>query len=121
MIKENQDMEKMVAYCGIVCSDCEALIATKNGDMKLKRELAEKWSKEFNSEIKPEDINCDGCLAVDGNHISYCYDCCIRKCGMEKGIENCGYCDKLDCESLNKFHEMAPEAKTKIDDIRKSR
>ena len=30
-------MEKMIARCGIICSDCGAFIATKTGDEKLRK------------------------------------------------------------------------------------
>jgi hypothetical protein len=113
-------MEKMVAYCGIICTECDAYLATQKNDLNLKKELAAKWSKEFNAEIKPEDINCDGCLSINGRHISYCFECGIRKCGIKRGLENCAYCGDLDCESLNKFHEMAPDAGKNIEEIRKN-
>lgn len=111
-------MGKIIAFCGIDCSECKALIATRKNDNILRREIAEEWSKMFGHEIKPEEINCIGCLTVDGPHINYCSFCEIRKCGIEKGVKNCAYCIDYKCEKLAKFHEQAPEAKNRLEDIR---
>jgi len=111
-------MGKMVAYCGLVCTDCEAFMVTQKNDTAKRKELAEAWSKQFGHEIKAEEINCDGCLSLDGRHISYCNVCDVRKCGMEKDVENCAYCIDYKCEKLEKFHEQAPKAKGNLEEIR---
>jgi len=111
-------MEKIIAFCGINCTDCEAFIATQKDDDARRRKVAAEWSKEFGHEIKPEEINCDGCLSIDGRHINYCNVCEIRKCGMEKEVENCAYCIDYECEKLEKFHEQAPKAKERLEEIR---
>jgi hypothetical protein len=108
---------KIIAFCGIDCSECKALIATRKNDNALRREIAEEWSKMFGHEIKPEAINCVGCLTVDGPHINYCSICEI-KCGIERGVENCAYCVDYKCEKLAEFHEQAPEAKNRLEEIR---
>jgi len=111
-------MEKIVAFCGLTCTDCKAFMATQENDDAKRREVAEAWSKAFGHEIKPEEINCDGCLTRDGRHINYCSVCEIRKCGMEKGVENCAYCIDYDCEKLAKFFEQSSEAKKTLEEIR---
>jgi hypothetical protein len=111
-------MNSMTAFCGIDCGECKALIATKKNDMKMKREIAEEWGKEFGHQMKPEDINCVGCAVAVGPHINYCSICEIRKCGVEKKVENCAYCVEYKCEKLAKFHEQAPKAKGQLDGIR---
>ena len=37
----------MIAYCGIKCSDCKVLQATRNDCEKTRKEMAEKWSREY--------------------------------------------------------------------------
>jgi hypothetical protein len=111
-------MCKSIAFCGIDCGECKAFIATEKNDNSMRNEIAKEWSKEFGHEIKPEEINCDGCLNVDGLHIGYCGMCEIRKCAMDKEIENCAYCTDFKCEKLVKFHEQASKAKQKLEDIR---
>ena len=91
-----------------------------HGDGERKK-VAKIWSKEYKSEIKPEDINCDGCLAEEeGRVFNYCKVCEIRKCGQEKGIKNCAYCDDYACDKLNDFFKMAPAAKTVLEEIKKN-
>lgn len=113
-------MDKMIAFCGIVCTECPAFLATQKDDDNERRKVAELWSKEFKAEIKPEDINCDGCLSEDGKLFSHCKVCEIRKCGQERGVKNCAYCNDYACEKLSKFFDKAPEAKALLDEIRKS-
>jgi len=114
-------MNRMVAYCGIVCSECPALLATQEDDDAKRRKVAEAWSKQFNVDIKPEQVNCDGCPSEGKRVFFYCNICEIRKCGQEKRIENCAYCDEYACEKLTKFFTtMVPEAKTTLEEIRKS-
>lgn len=111
-------MDEMIAYCGIVCTGCDAFVATQNDDDAKRKEVAELWTKEYNVDVKPEDINCDGCLATTDRVFNYCNICEIRKCGAEKGVVNCAYCEDYACDKLEKFFKMAPENKTTLDEIR---
>ena len=123
-------MEKMIAYCGIVCSECDAFIATQNDDDAKRKEVTALWKKEFNFDVKPEDINCDGCLATTDRLWGYCHACEIRKCGQGKGVENCAYCDEYPCHKLVKFFQrlgdrlgrlfpVAPMFQAALDEARK--
>jgi hypothetical protein len=111
-------MDKMIAFCGINCQECGAFLATRDNDDEKRAEVAKLWSKEFKSDIKPEDINCDGCLSEGGNLFNYSKTCEIRKCGKEKGVVNCAHCSDYACEKLVKFFEMVPDAKTRLDAIK---
>jgi hypothetical protein len=112
-------MGKMIAYCGIVCSECGAFIATQNDDDAKRKETAEQWSKQFGHPMKPEDINCDGCLSESGRLVGHCNICEIRKCGQERGVVNCAYCGDYACDKLEKFFQMAPMFRATLDEIRK--
>lgn len=112
-------MEKMIAFCGITCTECPAFLATQKDDDNKRRKVAEEWSKEFKAQFEPEDINCDGCLSENERLFSYCKTCEIRKCGQERGVKNCAYCNDYACEKLSKFFDMAPDAKTTLEEIRK--
>jgi hypothetical protein len=111
-------MDKMIAYCGLVCTDCPAFVATQKDDDSERERVAETWSKEYQADVKPEDINCDGCLSENGRHFSYCSVCEIRKCGRDRGVMNCAFCDEYACEKLTGFFGMAPEARLTLDEIR---
>jgi hypothetical protein len=108
----------MVSYCGIICTECPGYIATQNDDDQQRRKIAEEWSKNYNVDVKPEDVNCDGCLSDTGRLIGHCHVCEIRKCGQEKNIKNCAYCNKYSCEKLTQFHNMVKDAKKNLEDIR---
>ncbi len=112
-------MGEMIAFCGLDCNECPALIATQKDSDDERRRVAELWSKQFNANIKPEDINCDGCFSDTGRLFTHCDVCEIRKCGQGKGIKNCAYCDEYACEELNKFFSVAPKAKTNLEETRK--
>jgi len=108
----------MTAMCGLICSDCGAFIATQNNDDKKRAEVAKLWSKQYNVDIKPENINCDGCISDSNRTIGYCHVCEIRKCGKQKGVTNCAYCDEYACEKLEGFLKLVPHAREHLDQIR---
>ena len=112
-------MEKMISYCGLVCSDCGAYLATKNNDNTLRKKQAEEWSKQFGAPFKPEDINCYGCTSDGKMTFNYCQVCEIRNCGKAKKVKNCAYCPDYTCEKLDKFFAQAPLAKANLEAIRK--
>jgi hypothetical protein len=112
-------MEKMVGYCGIVCSDCPVMIATRKNDDAERQRVAEIFTKQYGKEYKPEDINCDGCVSGDDARVfSYCNICEMRKCGKEKGVSNCASCADYPCEKLSKLFAEYPKAKKTLDEIR---
>jgi hypothetical protein len=65
-------MGEMISFCGINCLGCPTFLATRNDDDNKKKKVAEQWSKYYNIQIKPEDINCDGCLLEKGRLFSHC-------------------------------------------------
>ena len=97
--------KKHIAMCGLDCSSCDAFIATQNNDDKLREKTAKEWTKRYRKgkrdrpPVKPEDINCKGCLS-DGPIYLYCRQCKIRNCGLKKGIKNCKECKDYKCEEL---------------------
>jgi len=107
----------MISCCGLDCSECGAYIATKDDDDDKRKEVSRQWSEMYDTDIDPEDINCNGCLS-DEQKFSHCGVCEIRKCCMEKGVENCAGCDMYGCDTLQDFFKMAPEAKTALDKLR---
>lgn len=111
-------MKEIISICGIVCSECGAYQATRDNDDKKRREVAELWSNEYKSDIKPEDINCESCLTDSENVFGYTRICEIRKCGRQRGVANCAFCDEYACDRLIEFFKMVPEAKTRLDKIK---
>jgi hypothetical protein len=107
----------MISYCGLNCSKCEALIATIENDDVKRHEVARKWSKLYNAEIKPNQINCNSCKS-DGVKFYHCAACNIRRCCLSKDVDNCAVCEEYICDKLSSFIKLAPEAGTALDNIR---
>ena len=45
-------MNQITAMCGLICSQCDAFIATRNDSDKKRAEVARLWSKQYNTEIR---------------------------------------------------------------------
>jgi hypothetical protein len=112
-------MSKMIAYCGLVCSDCPTFLATRNNDDVARQKTADFYAQKFGFKLKAEDINCDGCKSEGGKLIGYCQTCEIRRCCREKGLENCKHCSDQPCEKLTEFHEFSADAKASFKALKK--
>ena len=114
-------MDKIIAYCGLVCTDCPAYVATQADDRAALERVAAQWRKEYNApNITVEWVICDGCLGSNGRHCSHCFECEIRACGMVRGVVNCAHCADYACERLEGFFGLVPEARATLDGIRQS-
>jgi len=112
-------MEKMIGYCGIICSACPVLIATQKNDDAERKRVAEIFTNQYGKEYKPEDINCEGCTSDSSRIFSYCNVCEIRKCGREKYVKNCAYCPEYPCEKLSQLFSKYSKAEEILDEIRR--
>jgi len=108
---------KMIAYCGLNCSECDAYLATQNDDDAKRAETARNWSKLFGAAIEPEQINCDGCKS-EGVRFSHCEVCEIRHCSMSKSVDNCALCESYICDTLSRFIRLVPEAGVALERLR---
>ncbi len=86
--------DEMIGYCGYNCHLC----AARSGDPSVRQKLVEGWRKIFGLEdYTAENVRCDGCLSggttADKN-------CKARPCAMERGVENCAYCDEFPCDRM---------------------
>jgi len=114
-------MKEMIAFCGLACHDCPTYLATQANDDEKRNKIAKRWSQQYEKlkDLKPEEINCDGCLAKNGVLFKSCSVCPIRKCGIERKVINCAYCEDYSCLKLEETFNIAPESKKKLDEIRK--
>jgi predicted nucleic acid binding AN1-type Zn finger protein len=114
-------LNKIVGYCGIVCSSCPIFLATQKDDDAERRrviELVRKEPSQYGKECRAEDINCDGCLGEGSRLWRDCKNCKIRGCAKERNVENCAYCTQYSCETLVKLFDDYPSAKKTLDEIR---
>lgn len=112
-------MTKMIGSCGIICTECPGYLATQNDNDTERAAVAKQWAMIYNAEIKPADINCDGCYSDGSRLFSHCISCGIRKCAQEKQMENCAHCEEYACEKLDSFLKLVPAAKTVLDKIKR--
>jgi hypothetical protein len=108
----------MTAFCGLTCTDCPALIATRAGNEVALAKVAEQWSQEFNAQLTVDDCRCDGCLSETGPWMSHCAECNMRACAVERGVDTCAHCADYRCDKLTEFFGFVPEAKATLDAIR---
>ena len=109
----------LISFCGINCSTCPAYTAKRIDDWNLREKTAKEWSSpEY--PVKPEEINCDGCIARDKQLISFCNSCQVRQCGLEKDVQNCAHCEDYVCDKLEELWTMfkTNEAKENLVKIR---
>ena len=108
-------MDKLIACCGLDCSKCEARIATINNDDVLRIKVAKEWSKLNNVLITKEMINCLGCR-TEGVKTPFCDQMCeIRRCVINKKINTCGDCAKLDsCDKIKLIISTNKEARKNL-------
>ncbi len=103
-------MKRMIAYCGLVCTDCPAYLATQAEDEKKARETADLWAREYGIKVTVADVWCDGCSA-EGKKCAHCAECEIRACGIGNGVENCGRCADFPCSKIEAFFAIVPAAR----------
>ena len=111
-------MTDLISCCGLLCSKCEAFLATQANDDKMRAETAKNWSGKYKAVFKPEDINCEGCTTRKGKLFGYCHVCDIRKCAQENAVANCAHCPDYPCDKVKKVFSMEPSAKERLDKIK---
>jgi hypothetical protein len=114
--------EPMVAYCGLICTECPAYRATQANDRALLQQTAERWSTPEHR-VKPEDILCDGCLGSGERMTTFCAMCPVRVCARDRAMAHCGECDDYACDRLEQHWERIrarDEAKPVLDRLRRT-
>jgi hypothetical protein len=112
-------MDKIIGFCGLVCTECPAYLATINNDEELRKATAKKWSEMYKSDIKPENIKCNGCT-TQGHKFHHCTECEMRLCGISKKVKNCGHCAEYPCKTMKAFLKYVPDAKKVLDAEKKA-
>ena len=96
-------LDPHIAYCGLDCSGCDVYQATKLDSDDIRQKYADKVFSQFKIKVEPETINCHGCRD-ERPKTGYCAMCEVRKCTIDRGLENCAYCKDYGCEKLQKVH-----------------
>jgi hypothetical protein len=113
-------MNRIIAVCGLICTDCPAYVASQADDRAALERVAAEWRQAYNApNITVESVVCDGCLD-GGRKCDHCGECDIRACGVALGVANCAHCSDYGCEKLERFFGFAPQARATLDEIRRS-
>jgi hypothetical protein len=115
MDKSNQ-LDPHIAYCGLDCSGCEVYRATKFDSDDLRKKYADKVFTQFKIEVEPASVNCHGCRD-ERPKTGYCAYCEVRKCAIDRGLENCAYCVDYGCDKLQKVHAAMINVGKAIDGV----
>ena len=104
-------MQINIAPCGIICSKCDAFIATQLNDPEKLELVASDWRKRYQCDaISAENIRCNGCMTDGGPKCMHCEnECGIRKCAIAKNVSVCGECKEYPCTQLDELHGFMGE------------
>ena len=119
----SQEMESMIAYCGLDCQSCPIHLATCEPDefkrQEMRISIAQICSEQYGMNLLPEEVNdCDGCRSNTERLFSGCLRCDIRSCAMDRKLENCAYCGKYVCSKLQSHFITDPSAQKRLEAIR---
>lgn len=92
-------LNELLAPCGLYCGVCAIYIAHKNNNEKFKKALLPVY-KGLVKDV--DDLACTGCLS-DGVVFPFCQKCPIKDCTREKGIDGCHQCDDWPCKFIENF------------------
>jgi hypothetical protein len=94
------ETERLIAACGLDCTDCDMRQATTNPE--LQRTIARWFKEKRNRDVKPEEIHCTWCKGDRSGHWSA--DCWILKCCVDgKGLHYCSECPQFPCPPLGEW------------------
>jgi hypothetical protein len=114
---KGDNMNKMIAACGIDCATCESYQATINNDNAHRERVAKEWSERYQNQLNIQDINCSGCRK-EGIKFAWCLICPIRDCVISKGYNTCAECSELPCDFNRSLFEQAPEVWKNLQELK---
>lgn len=119
-------MDILPAYCGLMCETCPIFQASLEPDLfkqqKMRESIAEECRRIYGMDLQASDIgDCEGCRTGTGKIFKGCLDCEIRICARARNLENCAFCRDYACNKLLKHFEVDPEARIRLDEMRRLR
>jgi hypothetical protein len=111
-------MSHLIAYCGLVCSECPTFLATQADDDVARARTAAMYAETFGFDLSPAEIDCDGCRSEAGTLMAYCRACAIRECCRARSLDNCALCPDQPCEKLVEFHAFSPGARAAFEALK---
>lgn len=102
-----------VGVCGLLCSACEAFLATEADDSAEIEAIAERWSATYGRAVSADAVWCTGCVGPDPRKCGHTEECEIRACALERGLESCADCYHFACDRLETFLVATEEMGTR--------
>ena len=94
-------MPDIIARCGFKCNLCLIYRDNLKKDERNKQRFRDSLERIYGEQLTLEECYCDGCMTPESeNPIRITADCTIQPCVIEKGLENCAYCDQYPCKDL---------------------
>jgi hypothetical protein len=110
---------KIIAKCGLVCSDCGAYIATAANSDELRKKTAKEWSELYGGNVEWKTVNCLGCMETRKEMLfSHCLVCGIRTCALAKGFATCADCPDFGCDKVNEIWKHVPDARANLQSLK---
>ncbi len=111
-------MEPIIAYCGLVCSECPGYLHTQSGNREELDALAARARAEMGvADATADSVMCDGCLG-SARQIRYCSECEVRACALARGVPHCAACAEYACATLERFLQAVPQARATLEGLR---
>ena len=93
----------IIGACGLLCSECEAFLATQANDGAEIEAIAAKWTAQYGVAIEPGSVWCDGCMTTGPHRCRHAADCEIRACVVQRDLQTCADCTHYTCDKLEAF------------------
>jgi hypothetical protein len=114
-------MDRLIAACGLVCTECPGYKATQANDPVAAARVAAEWSAAFHVDVKVEHVWCDGCMTPSARKCHHCSECDVRACVVKRGLAHCAECPDYGCATIEAFMQMAPPARESLEALRAAR
>jgi len=93
----------IIGACGLLCSSCEAFLATQANARAEIEAIATQWTARYSVAIEPDDVWCDGCMTSGAHLCRHADDCEIRACVVRRDLQTCADCTHYICDTLDAF------------------
>jgi hypothetical protein len=106
-------MQPILTRCGYRCDLCLAYKPNIEEHPENRQKLSDGWYKYYGFRIPAAEICCDGCMAENPHLLDR--GCPVRPCVIERGMDNCAWCEDYDgCEKLAQRLVMYEEVRERV-------
>ena len=93
-------MGDIIARCGYRCNLCLAYKDNIKSEQD-RRKFRDGVFRYYGDRLTFDECYCDGCPTDDNENPKLIdTECRVRPCVIEKGLDNCAYCDQYPCKEL---------------------